>query len=50
MITIPITLVLIVLIAVAIDGWKARDGYCIWLNPDGSRELLYGDDCFNTPN
>jgi len=50
MITVPITWVLIVLIALAIDWWRARDGYCVQYKPDGSRQLLYGSDCFNNPN
>ncbi|MGL4502577.1 MAG: hypothetical protein ACRCU2_26175 [Planktothrix sp.] len=45
LITVPIALVLIVFIAVALDWWRARDGYCVQYLPDGSQQILYGKDC-----
>jgi flagellar biosynthesis/type III secretory pathway M-ring protein FliF/YscJ len=45
LITVPIALVLIVVIAVALDWWRARDGYCVQYLPDGSQQILYGKDC-----
>jgi hypothetical protein len=45
LITVPIALVLIFLIALALDWWRAKDGYCVQYLPDGSKQILYGKDC-----
>ncbi len=43
-ITVPISLILIALLALFIDWWRTKNGYCVRFQPDGSKQLLYGTD------
>lgn len=43
-ITVPISLILIALLALFIDWWRAKDSYCVRFQPNGSEQLLYGMD------
>jgi hypothetical protein len=45
-ITVGIGALILMIGTTAYDRWRVSQGWCARFHPDGSRKVLYGDDCW----